>query len=115
MATLSPSPGYPGSLRSARRTNGPGTAPSSATPQHLAIFLVEATGSLSDPAMDLVKFIVKDSPSRAILNTFCSQIGGSIARYNAMAASELLPLLTHLGGSGCGLVLLHACSYVYNT
>ena len=30
--------------------------------------------------------IVKDSPSRSILNTFCSQIGGSIARYNAMAA-----------------------------
>jgi hypothetical protein len=55
-------------------------------PQHLAIFLVEATGRLSDLAMDLVKFIVKDSPSRAILNTFCSQIGGSIARYNAMAA-----------------------------
>jgi hypothetical protein len=70
-------------------------------PQHLAIFLVEATGRLSDPAMDLVKFIVEDSPSRAILNTFCSQIGGSIARYNAMAAhawgSELLPLLSHLG------------------
>ena len=60
-------------------------------PQHLAIFLVEATGRLSDPAMDLVKFIVKDSPSRAILNTFCSQIGGSIARYNAMA--------THAWGS----------------
>jgi hypothetical protein len=55
-------------------------------PQHLAIFLVEAAGRLSDPAMDLFKFIVKDSPSRAILNTFCSQIGGSIARYNAMAA-----------------------------
>jgi hypothetical protein len=55
-------------------------------PQHLAIFLVEATGRLSDPAMDLVKFIVKDSPSRSIFNTFCSQIGGSIARYNAMAA-----------------------------
>ena len=57
-------------------------------PQHLAIFLVEATGRLSDdPAMDLVKFVVKDSPSRAIiLNTFCSHIGGSIARYNAMAA-----------------------------
>ena len=55
-------------------------------PQHLAIFLFEATGRLSDPAMDLVKFTVKDSPSRAILNTFCSQIGGSIARYNAMAA-----------------------------
>ena len=56
-------------------------------PQHLAIFLVGATGHLSDPAMDLVNFIVKDSPSRTILNTFfCSQIGGSIARYNAMAA-----------------------------
>jgi hypothetical protein len=55
-------------------------------PQHLAIFLVEATGRLSDPAMDLVKYIVKDSPSRSILHTFCSQIGGSIARYNAMAA-----------------------------
>jgi hypothetical protein len=55
-------------------------------PQHLAIFLVEATGRLSDPAMDLVKFIVKDSPSRATLNTFCSKFGGSIARYNAMAA-----------------------------
>ena len=36
--------------------------------------------------IDLVKLIVKDSPSRAILNTFCSQIGGSIARYNSMAA-----------------------------
>ena len=36
--------------------------------------------------MDLVKLIVKDSPSRAILNTFCSQIGDSIACYNAMAA-----------------------------
>ena len=36
--------------------------------------------------MDLVKYIVKDSPSRSILHTFCSQIGGSIARYNAMAA-----------------------------
>ena len=55
-------------------------------PQHLAIFLVEATGRLSDPAMDLIKYIVKDSPSRSILHTFCSQIGGSIARYNAMAA-----------------------------
>jgi hypothetical protein len=54
--------------------------------QHLAIFLVEATERLSDPAMDLVKFVVKDSPSRSILNTFYSQIGGSIARYNAMAA-----------------------------
>jgi len=30
----------------------------------------QATGRLSDPAMDLVKFIVKDSPSRANLNTF---------------------------------------------
>jgi len=30
-------------------------------------------------------FIVKDSSSRAILNTFCLQIGGSIARYNAIA------------------------------
>ena len=71
-------------------------------PQHLAIFLVEATGRLSDPAMDLVKFTVKDSPSRAILNTFC---GGSFARYYAMAA-ELHPiLLPHLGGGGCGLVL----------
>ena len=55
-------------------------------PQHLAIFLVEATGRLSDPAMDLVKYIVKDSPIRSILNTFCSQIGSSIARDNAMSA-----------------------------
>ncbi len=55
-------------------------------PQHLAIFLVEATGRLSDPAMDLViKYIIEDSPSRSILHTFCSQIGGSITRYNAMA------------------------------
>ena len=39
-------------------------------PQHLAIFFVEATGRLSDPALDLVKFIVKESPSRVILYTF---------------------------------------------
>ena len=55
-------------------------------PQQFAIFLVEATGRLSEAATALVKFIVKDSPCRAILNTFCSQIGGSIARYNAMVA-----------------------------
>ena len=58
-----------------------------ADPDHLAIFLVEATGRLADPAMmKLVKFIVQDSPSRIILNHFCTQIGGVIARYNAMAA-----------------------------
>jgi len=39
-------------------------------PQHLAIFLVEATGRLSEAATALVKFIVKDSQCRAILNTF---------------------------------------------
>jgi hypothetical protein len=55
-------------------------------PEHLAIFLVEATGRLSEASMKLVKFIVKDSPSRSILNLFCTQIGGAIARYNAMAA-----------------------------
>ena len=57
-----------------------------ADPDHLAIFLVAATGRLSDPAMKLLKFIVKDSQSRRILNHFCTQIGGDIARYNAMAA-----------------------------
>jgi hypothetical protein len=57
-----------------------------ADPDHLAIFLVEATGRLADPAMKLVKFIVQDSPSRTILNHYCTQIGGAIARYNAMAA-----------------------------
>ena len=41
----------------------------SADPDHLAIFLVEATGRLSDPAMMLLKFLVKDSPSRTILST----------------------------------------------
>ena len=35
-----------------------------ADPDHLAIFLMEATGRLADPAMKLVKFIVQDSPSR---------------------------------------------------
>jgi hypothetical protein len=80
-------PGYPGYFRSARRTNGPILGDLVDDPQHLAIFLVQATGRLSDPAiMDLIKFIVKDSPSRSILNTFYSQIGGSIARYNAMVA-----------------------------
>ena len=79
-------------------------------PQHLAIFLVEATGRLSDPAMNLVKFIVKDSPSRAILNTFCSQIGGSVhctlqCYGRPCMGSELHLLLPHLGGGGCGLVL----------
>ncbi len=58
-----------------------------ADPDHLAISLVEATtGRLADPAMKLLKFIVQDSPSRSILNHFCTQIGGAIARYNAMAA-----------------------------
>jgi hypothetical protein len=57
-----------------------------ADPDHLAIFLVEATGRLADPAMKLVKFIVQDSPSRTILNHYCTQIGRAIARYNAMAA-----------------------------
>jgi len=52
----------------------------------LAIFLVEATGRLSEDSMKLAKFIVKDSASRSILNLFCTQIGGAIARYNAMAA-----------------------------
>jgi hypothetical protein len=55
-------------------------------PEHLAIFLVEATGRLSEDSMKLAKFIVKDSASRSILNLFCTQIGGAIARYNAMAA-----------------------------
>jgi hypothetical protein len=55
-------------------------------PEHLAIFLVEATGRLSEASMKLVKFVVKESPSRSILNLFCTQIGGAIARYNAMAA-----------------------------
>ena len=41
----------------------------SADPDYLAIFLVEATGRLSDPAMMLLKFLVKDSPSRTILST----------------------------------------------
>jgi hypothetical protein len=61
-------------------------------PQHLAIFLVEATGRLSDPAMDLVKF----------MNTFCSQIGGSIARYNAMAAHAWVQNYSRSSESGCG-------------
>ena len=57
-------------------------------PEHLAIFLVEATGRLSEASMKLLKFIVKDSASRSILNLFCTQIGGAIARYNAMAAAH---------------------------
>ncbi len=55
-------------------------------PDRLVILLVAATGRLSDPAMKLLKFVVQDSPSRAILNHFCTQIGGAIGRYNAMVA-----------------------------
>jgi hypothetical protein len=90
-----------------------------ADPDHLAIFLVGATGRLADPVMKLVKVIVQDSPSRSILNHYCTQIGGAIARYNAMATqyvgAVLSPLFPHLGGKGGGVILLHACSYVYNT
>ena len=38
--------------------------------EHLAIFLVEATGRLSDLVMKLLKLIVQDSPNRTILNYF---------------------------------------------
>ena len=46
----------------------------------------KATGRLSQPAMDLVQFIVKDRPNRSVLNYFITQLGVAIARYNAMAA-----------------------------
>ena len=38
--------------------------------EHLAIFLVEATGRLSGLVMELLKLIVQDSPNRTILNYF---------------------------------------------
>jgi hypothetical protein len=54
-----------------------------ADPDHLAIFLVEPTGCLADPAM---KLLIQDSPSRTILHHFYTQVSGVITRYNAMAA-----------------------------
>ena len=70
-----------------------------ADPDHLAIILLVAatTGRLSDPAMKLLKSIVQeDSPSRTILNHFCTY-----ARYNAVAAH------VWVGGGGYGLILPH--------
>jgi hypothetical protein len=81
------------SLGSGPRTSKHGIGPSSwdlaADPDHLAIFLVEATGRLADDsAMKLLKLIVQeDSPNGPyIIHHYCTQIGGAIACYNAMAA-----------------------------
>ena len=52
--------------------------------------------------MKLTKFIIKDSPSRTILDHFCNQIGGVIARYtynDAMAANvwvQYFPRSSHI-------------------
>jgi hypothetical protein len=75
-----------------------------ADPDHLAILLVAATGRVSDPAiMKLLKSIVQeDSPSRTILNHFCTY-----ARYNAVVA--------HVWVGGYGLILPHAaCASFHN-
>jgi hypothetical protein len=50
-------------------------------------FVVEATGRFSPDALKLSKFIISDSRSKNLLHNFCTQVGGAIARYNAMAAS----------------------------
>jgi hypothetical protein len=55
-----------------------------ADPDHLAIFLVEATGRLADPAMKLLKFIIQDS--RPYLIIFVLRSEG----YIAMAAHARL-------------------------
>ena len=49
-------------------------------------FIVEATGRLSGDALRLVKLACMDSKTTTIIHQFCIQVGGAIARYNAMAA-----------------------------
>jgi hypothetical protein len=66
---------------------------------HFVPFVVEATGHLSDEALRFVQLLFRDDPSKTSLHTFCRQLGGAIARYNAMAAhSWVLHLRQHSSG-----------------
>ena len=49
-------------------------------------FVVEATGRLSSDALRLVKLACAESKNPLLLHDFVTQVGGAIARYNAMAA-----------------------------
>ena len=52
----------------------------------IVAFVVEATGRLSSDALRLVKLACAESKNPLLLHDFVTQVGGAIARYNAMAA-----------------------------
>jgi len=90
-----------------------------ADPDHLAIFLVEATGRLADPAMmKLLKCIVQDSPNRSIINHLCTQIGVQWPPMRGCSTISALP--TFRWGSWRGnsasrmLVCIQYMIFVYN-
>ena len=78
-----------------------------ADPDHLAIFLVEPTGRLADPAMKLLA-----KPDHTTPFLYSGRWGHyTLQRDGRPCLSTVLsPLLSHLGGGGSGLILLYACA-----
>ena len=62
-------------------------------------FIVEATGRLSGDALRLVKLACMYSKTSTLIHQFCIQVGGAIARYNAMAALAWVQHLLHLSAT----------------
>ena len=62
-------------------------------------FVVEATGRLSSDALRLVKLACAESKNPMLLHDFVTQVGGAIARYNAMAAQAWVHHCLHLSAN----------------
>jgi len=62
-------------------------------------FVVEATGRLSSDALRLVKLACAESKNPLMLHDFVTQVGGAIARYNAMAAQAWVHHCLHLSAN----------------
>lgn len=62
-------------------------------------FVVEATGHLSPDALRLVTLACSETKNRTLRERFCTQVGGAIARYNAMAAQAWVQHLIHLSST----------------
>ncbi len=62
-------------------------------------FVVEATGRLSSDALCLVKLAYAESKNPLLLHDFVTQVGGAIARYNAMAAQAWVHHCFHLSAN----------------
>jgi hypothetical protein len=62
-------------------------------------FVVEATGRLSSDALRLVKLACAESKNPLLLHDFVTQVGGAIARYNAMAAQAWVHHCLHLSAN----------------